>query len=272
MSDSTVHTSVIDAKIREINARFPSKLGPNNPPSETVIFEKKVYLVGDSLIELSGDPFNSFPFYSALSHLFRRRADVLNRGLSGYSSKWMIRHFERLERELETDGVDDVFMAIIFVGANDSVLPGNPHHVHPDIYKKNIVRLISLFTKHSPNTAILVVSPPPCSIKMLSDPTSQLSKSGRARSNQVVEVYVNALRDIVNELDLPMVKFIDLYRAIGAQILPLEDYLTDGVHLSGEGYKILFLKIVEALESMQDQLMELPMIEPHFSAYITNPE
>ena len=77
-----------------------------------------------------------------------------------------------------------------------------------------------------------------------------------------------AAQDIVSSINLPLVKFVNLYDALTETALPIEKYLTDGVHLSGEGYKVLFIKLVEVLQSLGSRLMTLPMIEPHFSSKI----
>lgn len=266
MSDDTIkrHNEIVTS----IFSEFPSSLGPNQPSSSQLIYPKKVFLVGDSLIELSNDPLNTFPLGSALTHLFRRRADVLNRGLSGYSSKWMSSQFHRLKTELAELGPDQVFMVLILMGTNDSVLPGNPHHVPVEDFKNNLHELVRDVSTLVPSAAVIVVSPPPCSQQLLNDKSSKLSKSGRARSNEAVESYVAAAQDIVSSINLPLVKFVNLYDALTETALPIEKYLTDGVHLSGEGYKVLFIKLVEVLQSLGSRLMTLPMIEPHFSSKI----
>jgi lysophospholipase L1-like esterase len=266
MSDDTIkrHNDIVT----NIFSEFPSLLGLNHPPSTELIHPKKIFLVGDSLIELSNDPLNTFPLGSALAHLFRRRADVLNRGLSGYSSKWMDSQFHRIKIELAELGSDQVFMVVILMGTNDSVLPGNPHHVPIEDFKNNLRDLVRDISTLAPSAVIIVVSPPPCSQKLLNDKNSKLSKSGRERSNEAVESYVAAAQDIVSTINLPLVTFVNLYDALTKTALPIEKYLTDGVHLSGEGYKVLFINLIEVLRSLSNRLMTLPMIEPHFSSKI----
>lgn len=266
MSNGTIQRH--NDMVANIFSTFSSSLGPNEISVDEVINYKKVFLIGDSLIELSTDPLNTFPLGSALAHLFRRRADVLNRGLSGYSSKWMGSQFERIKAELTRFGPNQVFMVVILIGTNDSVLPGNPHHVPVEDFRTTLHDLIQNLLKLAPFAAIIVVSPPPCSPTLLNSKNSKLSKSGRARSNDTVESYVTAIRDVISTIDSPLVRLVDIYNAFTKSNLPIETYLSDGVHLNGEGYKVLFINIIETLRSLNGQLMALPMVEPHFSSKI----
>lgn len=253
----------LDSSIERIFEQFPRYLGidetsrPNAKP-------KRVYLIGDSLIELSFNPLNDFPLGSALSHVFRRRADVFNRGLSGYSTKWMSSQFDRIKSELQE--APDVFMVVLLVGTNDSVLDGNPHHVGLDEFKNNLAKMVSEINTLSPFAAVMLVTPPPCSLPLINGPNSKLSKSGRARSNESVEKYAAVVREVAGAPDNKQVLLADLHANLSKA--HVEDYLSDGVHLNGNGYKVLFVLIFQALEAFEGDLIPLPLTEPHFSVKI----
>lgn len=265
---SMTDTLHYDEIIADVFKSFPQGMGFNTNLSSTVL-PKKVILIGDSLIELSFDPLNSFPLGSALAHAFRRRADVLNRGLSGYSSKWMNSQFERIKFEISQLEPDQVFMFLILIGTNDSVLPGNPHHVELVSFKEKLSNLVLSLSKLCPSSAILLVTPPPCSLAMINAPDSKLSKSGKARSYGAVKKYALAVQNIVRDLDMPLVKLIDLFSTLVLQDSEVEAFLSDGVHLNGQGYKVLFIELFSVLESLKDNLLPLPMIEPHFSKKVS---
>lgn len=254
-----------DKKIADFFRHFPHDMGFKDE-FVSGARPKRVFLIGDSLIELSFDPLNSFPLGSALSHAFRRRADVLNRGLSGYSSKWMGSQFERVKKEMMED--PEVFMVVLMIGTNDSVLKGNPHHVDIFEFERNVSKMVKEITNVAPSAAVIVVTPPPCSMAMINDPNSKLSQSGKARSNEAVELYASVLRKIVRNADGQMVRIADLHLELSDK--KVEEYLSDGVHLNGNGYKTLFILIFSALESLKQHVVSIPLIEPHFSVQINN--
>lgn len=255
-----------DDTIANIFQQFPQGMGFSTERSSNI--PKKIFLIGDSLVELSFDPLNNFPFGSALAHAFRRRSDVLNRGLSGYSTKWMGSQFEKIKNELLKLGPDQVFMVFVLIGTNDSILPGNPHHVPLLDFEKGLFTFIQAIVSLCPSAAILLATPPPCSVKMLNAPDSKLSKSGRARSVEVISEYASAVRKVVNDLDNPLVKLVDLFTALTTSPNPVEKFLSDGVHLNGDGYRVLFVELFNVLDSLKGMVLPLPITEPHFSEHI----
>lgn len=60
-----------------------------------------------------------------LSHWWERRFDVVNRGFSGYNTRWAMALLDRLFPHGE---VVPVGLVTIFFGANDAVVPGAPQH------------------------------------------------------------------------------------------------------------------------------------------------
>lgn len=60
-----------------------------------------------------------------LAHWWERRFDVVNRGFSGYNTRWLLPLVDKLftpDEEAETK------LVTIFLGANDCVLPGHAQH------------------------------------------------------------------------------------------------------------------------------------------------
>lgn len=60
-----------------------------------------------------------------LAHWWERRLDVINRGFSGYNTRWLMPLVEKL---FVSGGTAPTKLVTIFLGANDCVLPGNPQH------------------------------------------------------------------------------------------------------------------------------------------------
>lgn len=264
--------TLYDDAITEIYQQFPTGLGFVDLPIEAfpkeIVSPKKIYLLGDSLTEQSFDALNTFPFGGAMAHVFRRRADVVNRGLSGYSSKWMGHQIQRMLNEFAQLEPDQLFMVFIFVGTNDSILEGNPHNVPLPEYKMFLTDLVTTITKAYPKTAVLLVTPPPCSLKMINSPGSKISSPGTARSNESVQKYVKVVQTVATESTNPLVQLVDLHTELTKTGYPVETFLSDGLHLNGNGYKALFVTVFNSLRSIKEHLLPLQMVEPHFSAKI----
>ena len=82
-----------------------------------------------------------------LSNTYTRRADVLNRGFSGYNTRHAIDMLPFVFGEdaaIDGDGTPTLMVAIFF-GANDAALPGkqdHPQHVPIDEYEENLRTIV----------------------------------------------------------------------------------------------------------------------------------
>lgn len=84
----------------------------------------KILLLGDSLTQTSFEGWGS-----GLAQRYQRRADVLNRGMSGYNTRWFL-EYAKDNGIWEELGV--VRLITIWFGANDASLEKhNPHHFVP---------------------------------------------------------------------------------------------------------------------------------------------
>jgi lysophospholipase L1-like esterase len=117
----------------------------------------KLLLLGDSLTQIS---FEGGGWASSLANRYQRRADVLNRGMSGYNSRWYIRYAEDNDVWNESG---NIVLITIFFGANDAALPDRDPAKHVPIpeYQENLEIIIDNATKSYPNAKILLISPPP---------------------------------------------------------------------------------------------------------------
>jgi len=104
-----------------------------------------ILLFGDSLTERAfGDSVTTFGWASLLSSSYTRRADVLNRGFSGYNTRHALDLLKkgRIFSAGGTKGDQDILFATIFLGANDAALPGEGQHVPIEEYKENLIQII----------------------------------------------------------------------------------------------------------------------------------
>ncbi|KAK9458859.1 SGNH hydrolase-type esterase domain-containing protein [Lipomyces oligophaga] len=244
---------------------------------------KKVILFGDSQFERSCDPSLSFCFPSALSYYYGRRADVLNRGLSGYSSKWLrsqlsrvIAELEVLERELNQQVA---FLFIFWLGTNDSCVEGVEHHVPISEFLRNVRSIISDVHSAFPHARVLLVTPAPISISKIRD--SNLRSDGSDRTQVATKEYADALLHCPVEIEPEKLRRIDLFEAIAAasgakitentveelQTIDVNNFTVDGLHLNGDAYRILYKLVLRELENWPGMATkDIDGVEPGWAA------
>ena len=127
-------------------------------------------------------------------------------------------------------------------GANDSVLGnvGSTQHVPLPKFAENIHTNISLLTSptspyYSPHTYILLLTPPPVNPHQL-NPILR-----RERNNESTRAYKECVERVGEETGVGV---LDVWGAFwekaGESEEGLEPFLSDGLHLTGEGYKVSF--------------------------------
>jgi lysophospholipase L1-like esterase len=81
------------------------------------MFRPQFVLFGDSITQKS---FQVGGWGAALTHAYQRKVDVVNRGFSGYNSRWALQLLDRIFPEDRAAG--HILLATIFFGANDAAL------------------------------------------------------------------------------------------------------------------------------------------------------
>lgn len=74
-------------------------------------------LFGDSITQRGFAPGG---WAAALADRYQRRVDVINRGYSGYTSRWAL---QLLDRVFPSAAAAPVSLAVVWFGANDAALP-----------------------------------------------------------------------------------------------------------------------------------------------------
>ena len=84
-----------------------------------------IVLLGDSITQLAWSPYG---FGAHLQDVYQRRCDVLNRGYSGYNTRWILKLLQAGESVFGRGGAHDeegcqtTELVVVFFGANDSAL------------------------------------------------------------------------------------------------------------------------------------------------------
>ncbi|KAI6790078.1 hypothetical protein KC361_g8135 [Hortaea werneckii] len=242
-----------------------------------------IYLFGDSLTQFGYDQSQGFAWAAALAHHYARKLAVINAGLSGYSTDKALSILPRIlppplsssSSSLATNpGTSGIKLFVLFFGANDARLPstGAPEqHVPLESFKANLRAMATLpeLRETHPGTKVLLVTPPPVDERLCEQDDAGKGIFHPRRTAETTTMYAQAVRDVGAELVAAGgggdVAVLDLWghfmRVAGwapgeplvgskdvEQVDPgkggLARLLKDGVHLTGEGNRVLFSELV----------------------------
>lgn len=202
---------------------------------------KKFLLFGDSITEYAFDP-EHFTVGSALTNAYTRKLDIIQRGYAGYNSRWAIRILEKI---IEQHG-NDIVIGTIFFGSNDSVEKG-PQRVPLPEFVNNIKKMIGMMKQA--NIKPIVVGPGLIDRDVWDVLKSEEIEKGWIRTNQFFKEYVDALIDLTKDENVPFVNLQQSFLEISeANNEKWQKYLIDGLHFSGDGYRIFFERLMEMIE------------------------
>ncbi|KAL1988479.1 hypothetical protein VTN96DRAFT_9534 [Rasamsonia emersonii] len=235
-------------------------------------------LFGDSITQFSYDQRLEFGFGAALQNAYSRRLDVINRGFSGYTTANAIKVLPKFFPEPQRARVR---LMTIFFGANDAVLPPHAQHVPLSQYKENLKAIVEHPVISAQKPKIIILTPPPVNEYQLEAFDAEKGFESPSRTASNTKQYADACREVAHSLGIPVA---DIWTAFmkaagwqdgqplaGSKEIPkndiLESLLTDGLHVTGKGYKIMFDEVMKVIEATwPDQVPErLPMIFPHWS-------
>ena len=107
----------------------------------------QILLFGDSITQYSFNP-KLEGFGAHIAHSYVRKMDVMNRGFSGYNTEWCLPLLPQVLSTLlptpQNGFTPSIKLITIFLGANDSVLPGNRQYVSLENYKNNLIKMIDI--------------------------------------------------------------------------------------------------------------------------------
>ncbi|GJE98141.1 SGNH hydrolase [Phanerochaete sordida] len=211
-------------------------------------------LLGDSLTERSAAPFG---LSQLLSDAYIRKLDVVTRGFSGYNTQWILPVFEKvLAKRNERQNLAKIQLLTIWLGANDATLPGEAQHVPLEAFKENLSKLIRMVKDptsewYSPETRIIVLTPPPINTAGWAEFLRVYGNPPRDTTDRVFDgpkTYALAAKDVAQQEGVVVVDtWTLLWEAAGEKEENLMKFLCDGLHLSSEGYKLVYDALIETI-------------------------
>ncbi|XP_063298256.1 isoamyl acetate-hydrolyzing esterase 1 homolog [Pelobates fuscus] len=216
----------------------------------------RIVLFGDSITQFA---FETNGWGSILANKLIRKCDVINRGLSGYNTRWAKLILPRLVSKGCHAG--NTAAVTIFFGANDSSLKEeNPQqHIPLEEYVDNLQSMIQyLKSIDITGDRIILITPPPL-YEPAWEKECHLKGCKLNRSNERAGVYAKACIQVANECGT---EILDLWTTMqeGGQDFTL--YLSDGLHLSDEGNRFVESQLWQILER---KASDLPFILPYWN-------
>ncbi|OAA57857.1 ubiquitin carboxyl-terminal hydrolase 19 [Niveomyces insectorum RCEF 264] len=241
----------------------------------------QVVLFGDSLFQGAAPLQDGFSLQAALQAHCIRRFDVVNRGLAGYNTSQALRVLPSIipapPPAAAASYTPTLAYFVVLLGANDAALPTKELNQHVDMeeYAANLRAILTHphVQAYKPGK-ILVVTPPPVDGIRLGEYerlTEGPPDAAASRQARITAAYAETARRVAKSV--PGAVVVDLWKALmdvavartpgfdpaangglllgdeeGGQQGYLTQLLTDGLHLSGEGYRILFEELRAHIE------------------------
>jgi lysophospholipase L1-like esterase len=214
-----------------------------------------IILYGDSLTQFSFGEYGG-GWASLLSAAYQRRADVFNRGFSGYNT----RHALDMVPKVFAPAEGGIVFATVFWGANDASLPGERQHVPVEEYGENLSKMILSIRERTAASKgeahenadfpIFVLTPPPVD----NEAWFQTSKEWREtdifdRTNDHTQKYVEEAKKVAEKHNHCVV--LDTWEILGGSSDAAEygKHLSDGLHLSESGNRLIFDALIGKIRS-----------------------
>lgn len=215
----------------------------------------RVVLFGDSITQFA---FEANGWGVTLANKLVRKCDILNRGLSGYNTRWAKHILPKLIAK--SSDSETTAAVIIFFGANDSSLKEeNPQqHVPLDEYADNLRTMIRYLQSLdiTPDRLILIAPPP------IYEPSWErqcFTKGYKLnRLNSIAGEYAKACVRVSQDCGTEV---LDLWTLMQEGGQDYTVYLSDGLHLSDKGNEFLESKLWPILEQ---KLGALPFLLPYW--------
>lgn len=179
------------------------------------------------------------------------QADVINRGFSGYNTKWIRDILPQIFPESSSSSTSHPLLPVEFVtvllGSNDCVTEGEPQHVSLGDFARNLLQIVNWIHEHASQRVILM-SPPPVN-----------SEKWGNRSCRRLQHYAAVVEEISRRTNCV---FLDLYQEMASHEGGFNSLLSDGLHLNEEGNRVVFKALQRRIQEKYPHITELTMDQP----------
>eukprot|EP00985_Skeletonema_marinoi_P016755 scaffold9046_cov123-Skeletonema_marinoi.AAC.2 len=209
-----------------------------------------IILFGDSITQQGFSADANSGWVGLLSNAYTRRADVLNRGYSGYNTRHAVNLLPTVFAK-EMNPKSTLFVTVFF-GANDASLPGereHNQHVPIEEYEQNLRTIVTDIGHKLKETPIILITPPPLDEHAWHKYCRAEFDDLSPRSNEQSKLYGERVKLVAKEMGCSIV---DSFSLLGAY----EKSLEDGLHLSAKGNQLLYDGLMDVIKR------DLPELAP----------
>lgn len=204
-------------------------------------------LFGDSITERAVQ-IETLGWQLHLQLMFNRRMDILNRGYSGYNTRYGVIVAAKLIVELK---MKVPILVIIAFGANDAA--SGFQNVPLNEYGENLSKMVELF--RSIGSKVILVTPP-----------GVLDSMRDQRSNAEARLYADRCKEIGSKLQ---VSVVDMWQATQVALPSDISVLDDGLHLGIKGNRLWYEELVKVLEKDFPNIFNIEMELPRYDVLKT---
>jgi lysophospholipase L1-like esterase len=209
-----------------------------------------IILFGDSLTQFSyGDSGGGggVGWASLLSSAYQRRADVFNRGFSGYNTRHALEMVPRVFAPAE----GGIVFATVFWGTNDASILGERQHVPLEEYGENLGKIIESIREKTENAdfPIFVLTPPPLDNEAWKETMKTwVEIDYLERTNDHTRKYVEEAKKVAEKHNCTV---LDTWELLGgsSDVAEYGKHLSDGLHLSESGNRLIFDALISKIRS-----------------------
>lgn len=210
--------------------------------SRYVIAPPRFVLLGDSLTDQSKRPGG---WSNHLAWKYTRRAEVVTRGFSGYTTRWLLHALDAAlpPGAAAVPGLGHVALVTVLLGTNDSVKVTG-QHVPIDEYRSNLNAIVSHLRKiYGKHVEVVLMTPPPI---------DDVPQEGIDCRDAEVAEYAKACQAAAIDCGVPCLDLRSAFLAAPSW----QDLLSDGVHFQDAGDRFLADVLIQFIEK------EFPHLAP----------
>jgi len=220
-----------------------------------------IVLFGDSITQFAfGEGAVKVGWASLLAGAYQRRADVLNRGFSGYNTRMALDLIPKVFGVGNRVRTSPHYLFVtVFLGANDAAVAGERQHIPLEEYGENLIKIIQGIrkeTEDSPDFPIIIMTPPPVDEEAWKKYLNLFDHYDRR--NDVSRQYGLEAKRVAKQLGCSV---LDTWEILGGHTSEYGTYLCDGLHLSETGSELVFEGLMDLIKSEFATLAPQPLID-----------
>ena len=216
-----------------------------------------ILLFGDSITQFSfGEAGVRSGWGSLLSSAYQRRADVFNRGFSGYNTRHALELVPRVFGSCDSG----YLFCTLFFGANDAALRGERQHIPIEEYGDNLCKIIESIRRETGTDTkgssegnhvfpIILMTPPPVDDDQWKE---ELGSEDYDRTNENSRRYGEVVKKVAKKY--ADCEVLDTWELLEGHASHYSCHLSDGLHLSESGNKLVYEGLMDLIKKKYPHL------------------